>query len=47
MRTRTRTQAAALAEHAAAKHPKLPEAQCWPGLGDMRAREAANAAAKK
>ncbi len=33
--------AAQLAEHAANKHAKLPEAQCWPGLEDMRAREAA------
>jgi hypothetical protein len=33
--------AAALAEHAAARHAKLPEATCWPGLQDMRAREAA------
>jgi len=38
--------AAALAEHAANKHAKLPEAQCWPGLADMRAAEAFKAAAK-
>ena len=30
-----------LAEHAASKHPKAPEAQAWPGLEEMRAREAA------
>lgn len=33
--------AAALAEHAANKHPKAAEATCWPGLEAMRAEEAA------
>ena len=34
---------AALEGHAAAKHDKLPLAQCWPNLEEMRAREAAKA----
>lgn len=33
--------AAALAEHAANKHPKLAEAQAWPTLESLRAAEAA------
>jgi len=33
-------QAAQLAEHAAAKHAKLPEAQCFPGLAAKREAEA-------
>ena len=32
---------AMLAEHAANKHPKLPETQCWPDIAAMREREAA------
>ena len=32
--------AAALAEHAAYKHAKLPETQCWPAITEMRAKEA-------
>ena len=34
-------QAAQLAEHAANKHAKLPEAQCFTGLAAMRDAEAA------
>ena len=33
-------QAALLAEHAASRHPKLPEPQCFPGLAAMRDAEA-------
>lgn len=35
------SKAAQLAEHAAAKHPKAAESQCWPGLAEKRAAEAA------
>jgi hypothetical protein len=30
-----------LAEHAASRHAKLPEAQCFPGLAAMREAEEA------
>jgi hypothetical protein len=33
------SKAAQLAEHAANKHAKLPEAQSWPGLAAMREAE--------
>ena len=40
MRSFPTNQAALLAEHAAARHAKLPEAQCFPGLAAMREAEA-------